>query len=81
MTVEEKHKNDVQFLIECLSQDLVVMIMEDLGVELRQAFDILYNSHTYRKLENESTGLCYQSSVYVFDYLMNELKSQQRGIM
>ena len=64
---------DIQFLIECLSEDLIAMLMETYGVSLDEAADKLYNSHTYSLLENEQAGLYYQGSVYVFDMLQEEL--------
>lgn len=73
MTIEEKHKKDVQFQIECLSQDLIVMLMNNYGFDMRSAMETLYTSHTYQKIENESTGLYYQGSEYVFSFLEKEL--------
>ena len=64
---------DIQFLIECLTEDLIAMLMETYGVSLDEAADKLYNSHTYSLLENEQSGLYYQGSVYVFDILREEL--------
>ena len=68
---------DAQFLIECLSEDLIAMLMETYGVSLDEAADKLYNSHTYSLLENEQAGLYYQGSVYVFDILREELGLDQ----
>ena len=73
MTIEEKHKKDVQFQIEGLSQDLTVMLMNNYGFDMRSAMETLYTSHTYQKIENESTGLYYQGSEYVFSFLEKEL--------
>ena len=64
---------DIQFLIECLTEDLIAMLMDTYGVSLDEAADKLYNSHTYSLLENEQSGLYYQGSVYVFDILREEL--------
>lgn len=50
MTIEEKHKKDVQFQIECLSQDLIVMLMNNYGFDMRSAMETLYTSHTYQKI-------------------------------
>ncbi len=66
---------DVQFLIECLSEDLLAMLMETYELSLDAAADKLYNSRTYSLLENEQTGLYYQSAVYVFDILQEELRT------
>ena len=64
---------DKQFLIECLKEDLIAMLMDTYGVSLDEAADQLYNSRTYSLLENEQSGLYYQGSVYVFDMLREEL--------
>ena len=64
---------DAQFLIECLTEDLIAMLMDTYGVSLDEAADRLYNSRTYSLLENEDSGLYYQSAVYVFDMLQEEL--------
>ena len=65
---------DAQFLIECLTEDLIAMLMDAYGVSLDEAADQLYNSRTYSLLENEDSGLYYQSAVYVFDMLREELE-------
>lgn len=62
-----------QYLIECLSSDLIQMMMEERQISMSDAMHIIYNSETYRKLEDERTGLYYQSPVYVMDYLIEEL--------
>ena len=66
---------DAQFLIECLTEDLIAMLMDAYGVSLDEAADQLYNSRTYSLLENEDSGLYYQSAVYVFDMLQEELSN------
>ena len=65
---------DKQFLIECLAKDLIEILMEERGYGLEEAMDVLYKSHTFEKIENEKTGLYYQSSVYVMEFLNDELK-------
>lgn len=70
---EELDKNDVQFQIECVTKELIEMLIESKGLSMEKAMDLIYNSQTYKKLENPKTGMYYQSGVYVFDYLINEL--------
>ena len=48
-------EQDKQFMIECLTKDLVMMLMEDYGYSMEKALSIVYNSHTYEKLEDEKT--------------------------
>ncbi len=66
---------DKQFLIECLAKDLIEILMEERGYGLEEAMDVLYKSHTFEKIENEKTGLYYQSPVYVMEFLNDELKN------
>ena len=70
MTQAEK---DRQFLIEYLAKDLIEMLVKDKGLSVRDAFDVLYQSETFKKVENQDTGLYYQSPVYVMDMLEEEL--------
>lgn len=66
--------NDMRFLIECISKDVTMMLMEDYGWEIRKAVNAFMSSHTYEKLENPKTGLYYQSPVYIHDMLSEELR-------
>jgi len=36
---------------------------------------VLYTSETFDRLQDESTGLYYQSPGYVYSFLLNELKT------
>lgn len=52
--------------------------MEDYGKSLEDSLNILYNSETFQKLNNPDTGLYFQSSRYVYQFLKNEIET---GIM
>ena len=69
----QKSAIDKQFLIECLAKDLIEILMEERGYSMEKAMDVLYKSHTFEKIENEKTGLYYQSPVYVMGFLNDEL--------
>ncbi len=71
-TQEEQSK---QFQIECLTNELVTMLMEERDLTMEQAMDIVYGSHTFEKVEKSSTGLYYQGAVYVMDMLREELNA------
>ena len=71
MTTQEEQSK--QFQIECLTNELVTMLMEEKGLTIEQALDTVYNSHTYEKVERTRTGLYYQGAVYVMDMLREEL--------
>ena len=67
--------DDIQFQIECLSTELVEMLMQKYSWDMKKALDVLYGSETYRRLCNPASGLYYEGAVYVFSYLDNELKT------
>ena len=71
---------DKQFLIECLAEDLVAMLMENYNYSLDKAADVLYNSQTFQLLENDNAELYYASSVYVFDMLKEEIEQKEEYI-
>jgi hypothetical protein len=68
-----QEEQDRQFQIECLTNELVAMLMEERSLTMEQAMDTVYSSHTFEKVERTSTGLFYQGSVYVMDMLREEL--------
>lgn len=66
---------DVQFQIECLSTELVEMLIDKYGWDIKKALDELYSSETYKRLCNSECGLYYESPIYVFSYLQNEIET------
>lgn len=69
-------KEDRQFLIETLCEDLVPMIMKEYNLSAIEALDKLYKSKTFAKIEDPETGLYFQGAVYVFDFIKEEFNSQ-----
>lgn len=65
--------SDIDYMNECTTRDLALMLVEDYNISLPEALNILYNSETFQKLQDEKTGLYYQSPVYIYDYLKREL--------
>ena len=70
-----QEEQDRQFQIECLTNELVAMLMEERGLTMEQAMDTVYSSHTFEKVERASTGLVYQGSVYVMNMRREELRA------
>lgn len=68
---------DRQFLIECLCEDIVPMLMEEYGLTDMKAIKLLYQSNTFAKIEDPQTGLYYQGAVYVFEYLKEEISRKR----
>lgn len=60
------------FMIETLTRELIIRLMEEHSITMREAMDVVYNSATYTALNNLETGLYFQSSAYVFDELKEE---------
>ena len=70
-----REEQDRQFQIEYLTNELIAMLMDERGLTMVQAMDAVYGSHTFEKVERPSTGLYYQSPVYVMDMLREELNA------
>lgn len=75
LVMSTQEEQDKQFQIECLTNELVSMLIEERGLTMEQAMDIVYSSHTFEKVERTSTGLYYQRAVYVMDMLREELEA------
>lgn len=72
-------ENKIKFLIDLLVENLTRYLMEDKGMTLIEALSTVYNSQTYEKITDISTGLYYQSSGYNYDILEHELKYGKVG--
>ena len=66
---------DIQFQIECLAAELVQMLIEEYGWDVRRSLDELYSSVTFEKLNDPECGLYYQGAVYVFQFLKSEIET------
>lgn len=64
---------DFKYLIEAQATDLALLLSKDFGLSVSEALDTLYNSETYEKLIDRSTGLYFQSALYVYSFLKNEI--------
>mgnify|MGYP000074443232 FL=1 len=64
----------MQYLVEGITKDIIVYLMEDGGYDLPAALKEFYNSETFAKLSDEATGLYIESSAYVYEILKDELK-------
>lgn len=77
--LNEEQKRDKQFMIESLATELTLMLIENRLLSMEEALDTLYNSHTFRLIEDENTGLYYQGPVFVMEYLNEELNKNAQG--
>lgn len=70
---------DFEYMKEAMAADLAEKLSTDLGLSIAESLDVLYNSDTYQKLCNPKTGLYFQSSLYVYSYLKDELSTGKIG--
>ena len=62
-----------EIMKEDMTEELITMLMASRHYSMNEAMDVLYNSDTFSRLEDENTGLYYQSPGYVYSYLNQEL--------
>lgn len=67
--------SDVEYQIECTTRDLAAYLMRDFSFDMEQALRTVYNSQLYQKLCEPKSGLYFQSPLYVYDYLKNEIRT------
>jgi hypothetical protein len=65
--------NDIDYMNECMTRDVISMLVEKKGLAISDAMELFYNSQTFEKLSDPKTGLYFQSPVYVFDTLEQEM--------
>ena len=65
---------DFDYMLEGMTRDLAVMLMERRKMPMTDALDTLYNSETYEKLSDLRSGLYFQAPGYVYDFLDKEIE-------
>lgn len=65
--------NEIKFLIDTLTKNLVLRVMKDFGLTVKESLDAVYNSQLYDKILDLETGLYYQSAGYNYQLLRKEL--------
>lgn len=65
---------DFDYMVEGMTRDLALMLMERRSMSMPDAFDTLYNSETYEKLSDPRSGLYFQAPGYVYDFLDKEIE-------
>ena len=56
-----------EYMMECMTKDLVLLLMERRHIDMETALETLYTSDTFAKLKDSRTGLYFQSPLYVYD--------------
>lgn len=70
---------DFEYMKEALIPEIVMMLIDKLGMDMKSALDCFYNSETYAKLSVPESGLYFQSAGYVFSILMTEITTGKVG--
>ncbi len=64
--------DNVKFLTELNTQEVVGYIVADEGIEYDEAIDRFYTSSTFQKLSDADTGLYRESSAYLYELYKTE---------
>ena len=65
----------IQIMKDDLAVELVESLVDEFHYTPQEALDVLYTSETFERLQDDETGLYYQSAGYVYSFLSNELKT------
>ena len=66
---------EFQNMKEEIVKDMIARLMDERNLSMHDAFDAVYTSRLFEKLNNPKTGLFFQSSGYVYSFLSDELDS------
>ena len=67
--------NEVMEMKAYMVNRLAVMLMQQHeGMSMQEALSMVFQSDTYQKMLDDKTRLYYQSPMYVFSFLEQELK-------
>lgn len=69
----------LNYLVECITQDLIQYLIEDNNISMEEAMNIVYNSEMFEQLNDFETHLYYESSSYVYECLKDEIKSNEEN--
>ena len=69
----------MQYLVEGITKDIIVYLMQDYGYDLPTALKEFYDSETFEKLNNEASGLYIEISAYVYEIFKDEMKYGRLG--
>lgn len=67
---------EFQNMKEDIVKDMIVRLMDEHELTMQEAFEMVYTSRLFEKLNNPKTGLYFQSSGYVYSFLMDELENK-----
>ena len=64
---------EFQNMKEEIVKDMIARLMEERNLSMQEAFDAVYTSRLFEKLSDPKTGLFFQSSGYVYSFLVDEI--------
>lgn len=65
--------NETKFLIDSLTKNLVLRVIKEFKLSIKESLDAVYNSQLYDKILDFETGLYFQSAGYNYQLLRKEL--------
>ena len=65
---------DFEYMKEALVAEMVTMLIEKTGMDIKSAFDCVYNSETYAKLTMPESGLYFQARDMCILFLPQKLQ-------
>ena len=73
-------KAEFEFVVRSVTEQMVGFLMEDYGMSILDAFDKIYNSQIFIKLQDKTTGLYLRSAAYTYEYLKKEISINPKGV-
>ncbi len=64
---------EFQNMKEEIVKDMIARLMDERNLSMQEAFDAVYTSRLFEKLSDPKTGLFFQSSGYVYSFLVDEI--------
>ena len=70
-------QTEFQNMKEDIVKDMISKLMDERQLSMKEAFDAVYTSRLFEKLNDPNTGLFFQSSGYVYSFLVDELYNRE----
>ena len=64
---------EFQNMKEEIVKDMIARLMDERNLSMQEAFDAVYTSRLFEKLSDPKTCLFFQSSGYVYSFLVDEI--------
>ncbi len=72
--MEQFSDNEIRYAVNSIAKDIITRLVEVEGLSILEAMRLFIQSETFAKLQNVKTGLVFQSYLYVYSFLENEMK-------